>query len=366
MAVPKYLLGLQIKQLKSLTSFLGLPLTGRKAEHQAMLSRRMSNPPPAQEFSKILSIDMGIRNLGVCVLEAPRLARHVLNDDVENAPVTVSSWHKMDVAQQLRTRSAVDIWDSNSSNFEEKEMTSIRHREGKDLIAADFTPANLSQTAHSLVTSLLVQHHPTAVLIERQRFRTGGAAAVQEWTVRVNILESMIWACLRTLSAQYPQRGGSYDTDLAEAVRTLGSVREMSPAKVGKFWCVAEEQDLKASVGTAGIDSSIMGHAGRAASPVPKADKIAIAREWVDRWKAGGHRLYKGVALDFRGQAAETAEAFHSSVGKRKTRKRKDDDGAESIGKLDDLADCLLQGVAWVKWEENRRRLAKLVQPAKG
>ena len=30
------------------------------------------------------------------------------------------------------------------------------------------------------------------------------------------------------------------------------------------------------------------------------------------------------------------------------------------LGKLDDLADSLMQGMAWVKWEENRREVLEM------
>ena len=34
-------------------------------------------------------------------------------------------------------------------------------------------------------------------------------------------------------------------------------------------------------------------------------------------------------------------------------------EGEEKMGKLDDLADCLLQGMAWVEWENNKRIVMK-------
>lgn len=192
---------------------------------------------------------------------------------------------------------------------------------------------------------------------------------MQEWTLRVNLLEHMIWACLATLRAQSRlagrTRGGGA---ILEGAARLQAVYEVSPAKVAKFWCGDLARDLGDGEDVSSEGGTVNGT--RTKTPITKitkADKVAVAKGWVGDWSSEVVRTDGSVGLEFEVGAAQTAQAFLASAsGQRKARKKKGKDivegeGEESLGKLDDLADCLLQGVAWVKWEENRRRLAQIV-----
>ena len=356
---------LKSTQLKTLSFLLGLPITGTKAEAQKILRHRVRNPLGPGAFSRILSIDMGVRNLGVCVLEAPHLKSKPEQPkfhDAASVPqptIAVKAWQKVDVLDLLRQQDGraflePDTPQSTSLQDEDEPRPGSGSSSSSDL----FTPAKLSRATYSLVSSLLLQHRPTAILIERQRFRSGGASAVQEWTLRVNLLEHMIWASLNTLRRQ---RDASVESEQISAMEELETIEAVSPAKVAKFWCGSRVQDMRAAVDDSGnVDGDALGRLNGDSGKITKADKIAVAQSWVDQWRDG--QEMGSTRLNFLDSALETARAFQSSPGKRRARRKKGDyEGEVAIGKLDDLADCLLQGVAWIKWEENRRVLEQMM-----
>lgn len=145
---------------------------------------------------------------------------------------------------------------------------------------------------------------------------------MQEWTLRVNIFESMLYAVLQTYSVL-----GLWH----------GSVSSVAPAKVNSFW-LGKDLDLEGSDEARSM--MIMGKKKKEASKKNTRSKLAKI-ELVERW------LRKG-GIEFIGEAKKVGRRYLDKRGRKRGR------GGEDIGKLDDLADCLLQGMAWIRWEENR------------
>ncbi|SMR60970.1 unnamed protein product [Zymoseptoria tritici ST99CH_1E4] len=310
----------------------GTASAGTKAELAAVLTGRMNEHAQKKKTSRpsrIVSVDMGIRNLAFCALESPPSIPPGSGKGERMRPMTVTTWKRMDL---------LDVNDNGPapSKHEQEEPTKSK-KSRKSTIAKDaFTPSSLSRTAYT-VTRELLSLHPTTLLIERQRFRSGGAAAIQEWTVRVNMLESMLWACLETLRAQ----------DLAGE---FPEVHAVNPARVAKFWdegsrgyALRPPVDLfsptAVNPGAGVVEKEGKGRRGG----VDKKAKVALVKAWV-RGES------EEVQLRFEGQAEEIAEAFRVEKGGK----------GVAGGKLDDLADCLLQGVAWGRWEENWEVLRRL------
>jgi cruciform cutting endonuclease 1 len=312
----------------------GLPSTGTKVELQKILLDRVNHVPKAQLTSRrIVSVDMGIRNLAYCAIEIP--ARGATKRDTKAPAFKVDTWTRMDLAARMSNPPALDV-DEMASDVVEGEKKSKRGAaKVKTTFVKDaFSPSSLSTTAYK-VTQELLSLRPDTILIERQRFRSGGAAAVQEWTVRVNMLESMLWACLETLR-ETGQKGKSPSS--------FPGVSAVEPARVARFWVPSEDVPLVPPQELFNLTKS-PGDGTILRKKVEKKDKVAVVRSWIEG--------KSDVKIEFEGQAAEMAEAF---------REEKVRGSAKQIagGKLDDLADCLLQGVAWVRWEENRRRIDAL------
>ena len=278
-------------------------------------SSRDALPQPC----RILSIDMGIRNLAYCCLIVPHTSRRTATDI--GHPV-VQDWTRIAIAEESTQSKRAQI-------IVLKKATRKAERPGK-VTTSDpkeaFDPATYSQYAYDLVTILLKDLKPTHILIERQRFRSMGGSAVQEWTLRVNMFEAMIYAVLKTFS----------ETGFWE-----GDVHPIAPSKVSNFWITHKPGALKE------------GHGSKSAKT--KSAKIELVTEWLE----------DGSRFQLEGAAAQLGKAYLRKKTRRDSKssvKQKMLVESEaravtqdSVGKLDDLADCLLQAMAWIKWEENRR-----------
>ena len=91
------LLALQAWQLKRTAFLMGLPSTGTKLEldttiRQNLSARRLFNG------GRIISVDMGIRNLAFCVVDVPSLsAERLLGTERSASPLVVLHWLKKDL-----------------------------------------------------------------------------------------------------------------------------------------------------------------------------------------------------------------------------------------------------------------------------
>ncbi|CAD0111989.1 unnamed protein product [Aureobasidium uvarum] len=353
-----FLSTLRAWQLKHLAFLTGLNSTGTKAQLCRTLADYTYKHPLPSPRCRILSVDMGVKNLAFCLLDLHRLPQ---DPDQINAQagdrrlsLHLSDWKRLDVSERLMARQT----DASSVTSSQKPECPIGEDEGTtEVISEDrsnmYAPSSLSKIAFSLATEFL-RYKPDYILIERQRFRSGGGPAIQEWTVRVNMLESMLWASLETM------RHGHDRADLAQDQR-FPDVLEMSPRRVGMFWLTRGDffptpADIATSLMVSQDTAKSMETEIKKKS-FEKKDKIALARHWLSL-SLTTDELTVDAGL------APMVASFCSPRERQSRRRSKDDEKEEEVkdasaisGKLDDLADCLVQAVTFALWEQNRARV---------
>lgn len=314
-------------QLKYWAFLTGVQTTGTKAELQALLTSRLNETPRLERPTKIVSVDMGIRNLAYCAIEAPALELHA-GDTALRKALRVTAWKRMDLTQSSPSRDYE--WDRAFPLENDNKETNAAPEPDNPPIPSNavFHPASLSHTALNLTKELL-SHDPTIILLERQRFRSSGAPSIQEWTVRVNMLESMLWACLRTLKST------SNDS--------FPDVQAVSPAQVANFWSLPSLSALS----QLDQEKDAIVDAMSTKTKLEKKGKVELVRKWCRTLEVDGEMPLKFV---------EAAQSAAGALADEKLRRKKLGDVGEAgfDGKLDDVADCLLQAVTWLRWERNR------------
>lgn len=355
--------GSTIKQLQAVLTRIGSATSGKKdvlvtrLRHDMQRPRLSTSGGPIKR-TRILSIDMGIRNLAYCVVDVTRKDLKI-STNVTSKPkfnMNVSAWRRLDVGEENpRIASYTSpIVNEFAEDNEEREDP--------------YTPSALSKTAHSLVARTLLPYKPDIILIERQRWRSASSAAIQQWTVRVNTLEGMLWAILtafrdETSFSRNPAQETMYD------YRIFG----VDPKRVGNFWITQEfrEEIFNWKKGSRGlewerqvtIDPAITEEAqigvrndirkvGR--GKVEKKAKVEFLRSWLsDAPLSTSNPAHSAIDVSFCPDAESTRAALCSTKDAKGTTKAKSLDSK----KIDDVTDCFLQAAAWVAWEGNRLQI---------
>ena len=198
-----------------------------------------------------------------------------------------------------------------------------------------------------------------------------GGSAVQEWTLRVNMFEAMLYAVMTTLTARGIWKG---------------KVHAVLPSKVAGFWIDEKDEDgpgktlrggNRRKTNVSALEEHDQSETPKKRAKIPtksqktKSQKIALVSDWLAQTP-------QIIQLQPKSLASRTAHAYLSKTqsgrngGEKKKRISKSastfpssmtlESSAETeiappLGKLDDLADCLLQAMAWVEWERNRVRI---------
>ena len=173
----------------------------------------------------------------------------------------------------------------------------------------------------------------------------------------MNALECMIWAVLRAneranegahllLASHYPHyhTDGENTANNAASPNTPalpGMLDSVDPARVARFLFPGVKR-------------------------VEKRDKVALVRGWVGTKRASGFDIgfHEDVA-EIVGSFGEAGNGVRNGGGKNarsgvSTTSKGSRNGGDKAGKMDDLADALIQGVTWCTWQSRRRRIGEL------
>ncbi|KAL4956544.1 T-complex protein 11-domain-containing protein [Aspergillus filifer] len=236
-----------------------------------------------------------------------------------------------------------------------------------------FSPWVYAAHANSILTQMFYRYQPTHILIERQRFRSGGGAAVQEWSLRVGVLEGMLWAVAHTLIGN-KARDKNFHPPRVVAI---------DPGSVGRFWAPDADPETDSSLERDGNETK---QKAKKSTTSREGKKLKIdlvgswlqndafdisamdcTPEWVDaylaKWnkRSGRSQIVKAAseseAVVQRTESESSESPSDDTPEKTQKRALKKPNPLPEIPKLDDLADCLVQAVTWLEWERTKTRL---------
>ncbi|KAF1976123.1 ribonuclease H-like protein, partial [Bimuria novae-zelandiae CBS 107.79] len=359
-----------VKAMQDVLRTIGEATSGTKDVLQTRLLTRLPlNRIPHtvvnnnRERTRILSIDMGLKNLAYCVAEVQYSTPTLATTNMD-----IFSWRRIDLSEAYREYSL----SGDQKSLENEAL--MEGRESEDL----YTPESLSRMAYWFLNKVLSESHPNVILIERQRWRSAGSPTIQQWTVRVNTLEAAMWAILTTLRYE-------------KALQVDWGMKAVDPKRVGHFWLDGVTPTpppsgrKKTSVIDAEKDAEDDEEADKegkrgaqklSRSKAEKKAKIQLLRSWLNSdnpsttlstSNPGTEVFTPNISFTFSERHRVTNSTGYGAEGTRQALLYATDSPSERlernaynkayVKKVDDITDCFLQAVAWVAWAVNRRSL---------
>ncbi|KAL2265252.1 hypothetical protein VTJ83DRAFT_6352 [Remersonia thermophila] len=380
-----------VATLQALCASCGLPKTGAKAVLARRLRLAAQRFRPLPRDARLLSLDLGVKNFGLSLVspasacDPAKAGKGTASGNgtgsgesgspgasgVLRTPVRLLAWERIDLTSLTSSSSSSTTTTTTTPSSASEE--------------SDFSPVSLAASTLGLVTSRLLPLRPTHVLIERQRFRTAGAAAVLEWTVRVNSLEAMLHAAFAALNRESREAGRALPGEGADGEGSggggdsggavgppaslspwwwwRGRVESVTPKLVAGFLLPGAGKTA-AEEGEEGEDEA---SGGKKKKKKPKKKGGASSAYQLlkqEKIKILTGLLSEGMVQPDEGRAADVVSRFLAAAERKSagTRRRKGATGdaeLEDIGKMDDLSDSLLQGMTWVQWQSNLEALIR-------
>jgi cruciform cutting endonuclease 1 len=313
---------LTLPKLHRLATALGTPCSGTKTARIDGIKQALTDinqHGTEKGHISLLSIDMGIRNLAFAHLQAPFLRNDSKGGALYGQP-TLTAWRKTAVSVPP------DALDLSLLGPGTTQATASDNAKSSKSAKESFEPKEFAEHAYTLCNQLLEAYTPTHILIERQRFRSGGQSAVLEWAIRVGVFEGMLYSAFAAISRE----------------RNLDLVIEpMQPPQVNRYWL--------------GDNGSI-----------PELTQAKLTGREVKRAKIDVvGKMLQGKTLEMRiGKDAKPLVDEFVARCKKASKKTLRGEPAKEILKLDDLSDSLLQGLAFLHWQNHRDRVAVLGRDA--
>ncbi|KAG4305141.1 hypothetical protein PORY_001311 [Pneumocystis oryctolagi] len=301
---------LTVQQLRTVAMKCGILNNGNKSELINRIFKEISKTKLIDKHytaHRILSIDMGIRNLALCSIILPPVVIQDFNL-IYYENFIINEWCKLSI---------------NLENIENDEITKKTHK-----------LTSYSFLAYQLAKSFLEKFQPQTILIERQRYRTRNMNTVLEWTIKINMFEHMLHAIFRCFKEEKIWNDPEAD------------ILSIDPTKITSFWLEKNNTIKKNTFINHNLFKNIFTNSRNNDSINLSETPLKSKKEKI---KIVDLLLKANSIFDFKNTQI-TADDFIS----RKKEKNK--------LKVDDLADSFLQAVSWIIWEQNKWKLKQKLQ----